>query len=67
MAEREYAISTEDHRQVSTEALHHYYLVSMGWHKLLLHESFIERIVVIIPANVTNFIERHNCIKVYCS
>ena len=33
----EYARSTEDHRQVSMEAMHKFYLVSKAWQRLLLN------------------------------
>jgi hypothetical protein len=34
--EMEYARSTEDHRQVSREAMHKFFLISTEWHRLLL-------------------------------
>jgi hypothetical protein len=37
--EMEYARSTEDHRQVSREAMHKFFLISKEWHKLLLTDG----------------------------
>ena len=34
--EMEYARSTEDHRQVSRETMHKFFLISTGWQRLLL-------------------------------
>jgi hypothetical protein len=34
-----YAVATEDHRQVSREAMHQYFLVSRKWQELLLEEQ----------------------------
>ena len=41
-AAAEYAVSTEDHGQVSREAMHQYFLASSAWHELLL-SSDIEK------------------------
>jgi hypothetical protein len=35
----EYARSTEDHRQVSRESMHKFYLVSKEWQRLLLRQA----------------------------
>jgi hypothetical protein len=39
IAETEYAISMEDHRQLSTEAMHQYFLVSTEWQRLLMDQK----------------------------
>jgi hypothetical protein len=39
IAEKEYAISMEDHRQLSTEAMHQYFLDSTKWQRLLMDQK----------------------------
>jgi hypothetical protein len=37
-ASTSYAVSSEDHRSVSREAMHQFYLASIAWHELLQKE-----------------------------
>jgi hypothetical protein len=46
IAETEYAISTEDHRQITTEVLHQYFLVSTEWQKLLINQALPKKVIV---------------------
>ncbi len=54
IAEREYAISMEDHSQLSTEAMHQYFLVSTEWQRLLSNKKSQVDKPISISGELTN-------------
>jgi len=58
-AAADYAVSTDDHVNVSREAMHQYYLISKAWHELLLTYGIKNKVIKDLNISGSAEIQRH--------